>query len=233
MVLEILLASVLLAQASQGSPPVARRGFQGSLGLQRAEAGGDIVPDLRHRDSLPAATELEAQLGWKLGDRLFAGFYLAGGVTTPDRDTRSVCEDEDLQCAGASRRAGVLVKVDLRPTSAWNPWLGLGSGVEWHDVDWARRAAASASPDAPTVLSRGELDVRGVELARVMAGVDFRSTRTFGIGAHAALSFGRYRDATLTSAGSSTMPAAEHDLAEDARATHTWLTVGVHGVLFP
>lgn len=220
------------AQKPLWTPPPARRGFQGSLALQWAGAGGDVVRDLEHRDVLPAAVELEAQLGWKLTDRFFAGVYVGGGRSIPERDSRNVCEDEDLDCTGASGRAGVMVKLDLAPSQAGNVWVGLGAGVERHEVDFAARVPASLDPGAPIVVSRSRLDARGVEPLRLMAGIDFRSTRVFGVGVYAALSFGRYTEVTFDPVDDPTLPSAG-DLAEGRRATHTWFTLGVRGLLFP
>lgn len=231
MVLEVALTAALLTQAIPSSPPPARRGFQGALALQWANASGEVVPGLRHRDFLPAAMELETQLGWKLTDRFFAGIYLGGGVSMPGHDTREVCRDEDFHCAGTSRRAGVMMKIDLQPSRAWNAWAAVGGGVERHEVDWAARVPSSPAPDAPAYLRRTELDMRGVEPLRLMAGLDLRSTRVLGIGVHAALSFGRYREVTNDFTSTTIRPTV--NLAKGERATHTWFTIGLHGLLFP
>jgi hypothetical protein len=231
MALGVMFTAVLLAQATPWSPPSARRGLQGTLTIQRAVASGDVARDLRHRGLLPATTEVEAHLGWKLTDRLFAGLYLGGGVSAPGEGTREQCAGRDVHCAGTSSRAGVMVKLDVLPSRTWNPWIGLGSGVERHVVDLAAVVAPSSSPDAPTVLHRSELDMRGVEPLRLMSGIDFRSARVLGVGVHAALSFGRYTDVVGVDQSSTSRPAG--NLAEGAGAWHRWFTLGVHGVLFP
>jgi hypothetical protein len=231
MVLGVMLTAVLVAQGTPGSPPSPRRGLQGSLTFQRAVASGSVARDLRHRDFLPATTEVEAHLGWKLTNRLFAGFYLGGGVSTPGDGTGDRCADGGLHCTGTSRRAGVMVKLDVLPSRTWNPWIGLGTGVERHVVDLAALVPASSSPGAPTVLHRSEIDMRGVEPLRFMSGIDFRSARALGLGVHAALSFGRYTDVVGVDQSSTSRPTG--NLAEGAGAWHRWFTLGVHGVLFP
>jgi hypothetical protein len=215
------------------TPPPARRGFQAALALQWSGAAGDAAQGLEHRDVLPATMSLEAQLGWKLTDRFFAGVYVAGGRAMPERDAMNLCEDEDLDCSGPSGRAGVMVKLDLHPSQAGNVWVGLGAGVERHEVDVAARVPASTDPGAPTVVARQRFDLRGVEPLRVMAGIDFRSTRVFGIGVYAALSFGRYDEVTAGPLDLSTVRPTEEDLTDAGKETHTWFTLGVRGLLFP
>jgi hypothetical protein len=56
-------------------------------------------------------------------------------VSTPGDGTRELCANGDVQCAGTSSRAGVTVKLDVLPSRTWNPWIGVGSGVERHVVD--------------------------------------------------------------------------------------------------
>jgi hypothetical protein len=233
MVLGVMLTAVLVAQATPWSPPSARHGFQGSLTVQRAVASGDMVRGLRHREYLPAATEVEAHLGWKLTDRWLAGVYLGGGVSTPGDGTQGLCEDGDLHCTGTTRRAGVMVKLDVLPARAWNPWIAVGSGVARHDVDQATYVTTSTSdPAAPTVVLRSGLDMRGVEPLRLMTGIDFRSARALGLGVHAGVSLGRYRDVTVTHDRPSTLRPSGN-LADGAGAWHTWFTFGMHGLLFP
>jgi hypothetical protein len=232
MVLGVMLTAVLLAQTTPWSAPSARRGFQGTLTLQRAVASGNVARDLRHRDFLPAATEVEAHLGWKVTDRLFAGFYLGVGVSNAGDRTRDLCADGDVHCAGTNRRAGVILKLDVLPSRTWNPWIAVGSGVERHDVDQAALVVASeSSPESPTVLHQSKLEMRGVEPLRFITGIDFRSARLLGLGVHAAMSFGRYTDVTVADQPSTVRPTG--NLAESAGAWHRWFTLGVHGVLFP
>jgi hypothetical protein len=231
MTLGIMLGAALLAQATFSSAPPSRRGFQGALTLGRAVARGSIVSDLRHREFLPAATEVEAQLGWKLSDRWSGGVYVGGGVSTPGEESRDLCDEANVECAGTSRRAGVMVKLDLLPSRAWNPWVALGSGLQWHDVRVARVVPSAPVPGAPTVLRRSELEMRGVEPLRLMTGIDFRAARAVGVGVRAAVSWGRYHDVEASSPSSTVRPTG--NLAEGARASHVWFTLGLHAVLFP
>jgi hypothetical protein len=124
------------------------------------------------------------------------------------------------------------VKLDVLPSRTSNPWIAAGSGVERHDAELAAVVPASSSPDAPIMLHRSEIDMRGVEPLRLMTGIDFRSARVLGVGLHAALSFGRYTDVAAASDQPSTVRPTGN-LAEGAGAWHRWFTLGVHGVLFP
>lgn len=215
------------------TPPRARRGFQASLGVQYALGGGEILRDLDQQDVHPLAVELEAHLGFKVSRRWFVGAYVGGGPGVPGEDTRDLCEDADVDCHTESGRVGLMLKLDLKPDDAGNVWIALGGGVERHRVDVAVVVPGSGDPTAPLVVQRAELELDGVEPFRLMAGIDFRSTRVFGVGVYAALSLGRYRDVRFEDGAASSLGPAGVNLAEGNRATHSWFTVGVRGILFP
>jgi hypothetical protein len=60
-----------------------------------------------------------------------------------------------------------------------------------------------------------------------MAGLDFRLSRTFGIGPVVDFSFGQYRTLSVEVNGETTEAAIQN------KALHEWLLIGVRLVLFP
>ncbi len=180
--------------------------------------------DQRQQDVLRLAVELEAQAGFKLTRRFFLGAYVSGGPAMPGRRTVDSCAGR-ATCKGSSGRAGLMARVDLEPGGVWNPWLGAGSGVEAHrvDVEVVPFDGGLVSPSAPPTQ---ELRFSGWEVLRLMAGVDYRSSRTFGFGFFGAISAGGY--GRVTSAGGPNLVADR-----SVREPHGWLTIGVRGVVFP
>ncbi len=204
-------------------PPPPRNGFTGSVGFQYALGGGRVMEGVGVHDTLPVAVELEAQAGFKLWRRFFFGVYVSGGPAVPGRDTVDACHDLDITCKGSSGRVGLMARVDISPAAAWNPWVGLGAGAESHKVDVVRTDIVCI---AAPCFTKQELKFSGGEFPRLMAGVDYRSGRTFGFGFFAAASAGRYDK--ITSDGGP-------NLVDDRslRTTHGWITLGVRGVVFP
>jgi hypothetical protein len=218
------------AQQPLWAPPPARRGFQASLGLQYAFGGGEALEGVDQQDRMPGLGEIEAQLGFKVSRRVFVGAYAALGSGVPGEDTRDVCDDADLSCSSESGRVGLMVKLDLKPEAAGNPWVAIGGGVERQRVDVAAVVPVS-DPSEGNAVAKTRLEFTGIEPVRLMAGIDFRSTRALGVGVYTALSFAQYRE--ISRPGVPSTGRGDGDVPASARATHVWFTLGVRGVLFP
>jgi hypothetical protein len=197
--------------------PPPRRGFQGALALQYAIPGGHAVKGIDVSELFAVSLELEAQAGVKITDRFFLGAYVAAGGTAPSEDMMNTCRDRDVSCHGTVSRLGVFGKLDLLPTQAGNPWVGLGVGLESHTIE-------NIPPDSSILgpASRQELELDGSEL-RLMGGIDYRAKRTVGFGAYGSLSVGTFEDVHLK----------DGTVLGDRRAAHVWFTLGLRGVLFP
>jgi hypothetical protein len=74
----------------------------------------------------------------------------------------------------------------------------------------------------------GSISDNGFEFANLMGGVDFRLSRTFGIGPFLSLSIGQYRKYRSEILGT---PKLEGDIQD--QATHEWLSAGARFVFFP
>jgi hypothetical protein len=97
-----------------------------------------------------------------------------------------------------------------------NPWFGYGLGIESIAVGMSSGGQS------------GSVSSGGFEYARLMAGIDFRLSRAFGLGPFADFSMGTYSRYRIEIPGE---PVQEGDIEETA--AHQWLSLGVRGVVFP
>jgi hypothetical protein len=158
---------------------------------------------------------LMLDIGGKLNPHVFLGAYLGLGFGGVGSEMAADCSANSATCLHASFRVGAQVQYNVAPAAKVNPWVGYGIGIESSGV-----GASTSSGEATAAMA-------GFELARLMAGVDFRMGSGIGVGPFVDLTLGRYSSATLDDgSGQETF-----DIRN--KAMHSWLTLGVRFVLFP
>jgi hypothetical protein len=153
-------------------------------------------------------------VGAEIGARFEQRFYVEGYAELGEGDTGSALRD----CKNCSvRRAalGLQAKYAFAPTWRFNPWIGIGGGIEAMSLDLAYESPSTSRTSYTLVR------FRGWELPRLSAGVDWRINRIVGVGLFARFSFARYDE--LSSVWG----------AKSISGDHTWFTAGVRGILFP
>ena len=125
------------------------------------------------------------------------------------------CEMLRATCVAVGVRIGAEIQYHFLPDRAVNPWIGYGIGYEV-----AAQGISARDQDQTDSLT-------GFEFARLSSGVDFRMTKTFGIGPFAEFSAGTYTAAEFKLNGNSARGTI------DKTAGHQWLTLGVRFVFFP
>ena len=166
----------------------------------------------------------EIGLGVKITDELYLGPYLSVGVGAEGSDlaVEKRCEAgddviDDVSCSAVSVRMGLEVRYTFTPAEQMSGWVGYGFGY---------------SGGSQTISDEGRYTetetARGLELARLTGGLDFRLTRVFGLGPYAVASIGRY-NAQRTEIRNG--EASNRDIAEPA--THVWLGLGLRMVILP
>jgi hypothetical protein len=131
-------------------------------------------------------------------------------------DGKLETQPEKLDCLALSFRIGVQVQYHILPHEDLNPWVGYGIGLESLGI-----AVAKGDED-------GSVTYNGFEFARFMAGVDFRISRTVGLGPFADFSIGQYSRYRVDA------PVLDDDEGSiDEKKLHEWLTIGARFVLFP
>ena len=201
-----------------------RRGPAVRLGFQMALRGGYAHPlgrasgasDGKMSDVTTGQIPVIVELGGKVVPNLFLGGYLgiAGGLAAGNLD--DLCDEADYDCYALGIRAGLEGHFQLVPHGRTNPWIGYGIGYETLTV--------SMSDGDDT----GSFSVSGPEYARVMAGLDFRLSRGFGLGPFLDVSIGKYTQYK------DDPPGGESDDGDIPKTgMHEWVTVGARFVFFP
>lgn len=216
--------------ATQGStePPVeehrdapkARTGFQMALRTGVSIPLGDVEKDSKMSEAFGPQVPLIVDIGGKIIPNLFLGGYLGiafGGAAGRFSDA---CNRADFTCVAVGFRIGAQIQYHILPDAKMNPWIGYGIGYE--------AVGLGGSKDDNNKFSAA---VGGVEFAHLMAGLDFRLSRGFGIGPFADFSIGQYSKAsTETTIGGQTTK-VDGDVKDTA--LHQWLTVGAKFTFFP
>ncbi len=210
-----------------GPPPAGQSfqmGFLVGIMVPFGNATGDPGDGLRDRYSSQGAFVVD--LGFKPASSLFLGGYLglSFGSEGSDNKVEAACEDDnddadnDVTCSSSTLRIGLLLRYSFSPAEAVNPWLGYGIGY----------TEASQEIDDRHGERREETTVSGIEFARLQAGVDFRLSKTIGLGPELTAAFGRYGSTSTSVDGE-----VEFEGDIENPAVHTWLSLGFRLVLFP
>jgi hypothetical protein len=112
-----------------------------------------------------------------------------------------------------SLRLGLEAQYHVSPGAAMNPWFG-----------YLESTGFSAQANGQTASAA----VAGWEYGHLMAGLDFRLTKTIGIGPVLDFSFGQYTRESVQNPGSAQVSG---DIQK--KDFHEWLLIGGRVVLFP
>jgi hypothetical protein len=209
------LGSLSFVGVASAQVPRARVGFQMdvrtgvSVPLGKAEQGGKMS------DLVGNQVPVIVDIGGKVIPELFLGGYFGLGFGGPAGQTKDFCDANDFSCLAVSVQLGIEAQYQIIPAGRVDPWIGYGFGFE---------SLALSQGNGSSSLSYG-----GFEFARIMAGVDFRVNRVFGVGPFFDLSMGQY--STVSQTNTSGLTSANQDIG--GTTTHEWLTFGARFVFFP
>ena len=207
--------SELVASKARTGPPEPRKGFQLGMRTGYAIPMGKLADTTNGDVSnyFSGQVPFLFDIGAKVHPNLFLGGYVGFGFGGAAGDLQAACDRANTQCVAASFRVGIEILANLLPAGRVNPWVGYGIGIE--------SLAFVSSNDV-------SLSTAGPEYARFMAGVDFRLSRTVGLGPVVDYSIGQYATATLKVNGRTV---EDGEIAN--KAGHQWLTLGIKLTLFP
>lgn len=167
---------------------------------------------------------LEVGLGAKIIDELYVGAYLSLGVGYEGSDSRvsARCEagndvEDDVSCNSVTVHAGIEARYNFAPADSMNGWIGYGFGMS---------SANQTISDSGRY--RESTTARGLDLARLSGGLDFRVKRGFGLGPFGIVSVGRYLHTRTEIRDDVTFSG---DI--ENKATHAWVMLGLRMVIFP
>jgi hypothetical protein len=199
-------------------PPRARVGFQLGLrtGLAVPLGNADGATGGEMSNLFSPQVPLIVEIGGKPTPHLFIGGYLGLGFGGTAGDLKTTCENSNATCFAVGARLGAEVQFHILPAARANPWLGYGIGYESVAVGFTEGSRT------------GRVSYNGLEFAHLMAGVDFRLSRVFGLGPFVDLSIGQYRRSHYELTGETTI---DGDVSE--KRAHEWVTFGLRTVFFP
>lgn len=152
---------------------------------------------------------------FEIGVRFAQRFYLDAYAELGQGDGGRALSD-CKSCSASRANLGLEAKYAFVPTGRFNPWIGIGGGIEGMSLD------ISYESPSTTRTSYILANYRGVELPRLSAGVDWRISRIIGVGLFANFSFVRYTSVRTAFVGT-----------QGISGEHTWFTLGARGILFP
>ena len=196
--------------------PPAHKGFQMAFRPGIAIPMGSAAKGTSQSDLFGPQLSMILDIGGKPIDNLFIGGYLGLGIGGAGGKSADNCDRSNATCTAATIRLGVQAQYHIIPEGKINPWVGYGIGIE--------SSGLGQSTGGTTVTST----VTGWEFAHLMGGVDFRLSKTIGIGPVVDFSIAQY-SRTSTSGGTRSSDGA--DIKD--KTMHEWLTIGARLVLFP
>jgi hypothetical protein len=202
--------------ASPPPPPGSPHGLTFSLGTGGAYSAGSVGGNLGDTsDWWPGFMLFQLEAGVRTSPALTLLLYLDGGGGDAARDLRAFCAARALDCGAGSARIGVMARHAFTPAAPRTAWVALGTGFE----------STGLMIKGPQGEERISFD--GWEALKLAAGLDVRSSTTFGVGVFAGVSFATYGKVKVEGPGY----VAPADLG--TQRLHTWFQLGGRLILFP
>jgi outer membrane protein W len=148
-------------------------------------------------------------LGYMVTQHLLVGVYGQYGPGVPG-------DEEPSDGTNSDTTVGVQAQYHFTTTQRVDPWLGLGIGYEFLHEHYP------SSDDEAT------LELRGFELAKLQAGIDFKISRAFALGPFASCSFGKFTHYAITRKTDGLVSYSQSG-GFDPAPLHEWPTIGVKG----
>jgi opacity protein-like surface antigen len=157
---------------------------------------------------LNGAIPFGAEFGYRFSPLFRGGIYFEGAPVFVDS---SACYPGD-PCGGSNFQLGVEAQVHFAPYHRVDPWVGLGVGYEWLNVD-ATGGTGAGYPE--------HWRYTGWIFPRLSGGLDFAVSPFMTLGPYVAYSAGEYGDVYTASTGTTA--------SIGQRAYHGWFSLGVRG----
>jgi len=206
-------ATILLASAvasGQSIPDDKRSGIELGIRLGYGFPVGDFGRPLEAATNekfshwVSGQSPIWIDAGYRFNPRIYAGLAFQYAYVFANKANTTPCDGTCMRGV----KIGIGFAWHLKPSAAFDPWVGIGVGYEWLGSD--QRITRSTS--------------RGFEFANLQLGGDVAVARALSVGPFASLSFGQF--SSITIAGGPF--AGTQDFVE--KSVHGWLAFGVRGV---
>ncbi|WP_434300779.1 outer membrane beta-barrel protein [Corallococcus exiguus] len=188
-------------QKSGGHHPEGRIGPQfavsGNVGFglgyvyTNGQAPGGGLEDLKITQSAKISFPIIAELGFRVTPRFYLGVW--GSWEPVLTKTNELSCPEGFDCSTYQWRVGPEVRYHIRPGASFDPWIGLGVGLEIlkSHVEGDTQVQVAPGVFLPTHVDTHVTD-RGPTIARLTLGGDVRVTRALAVGPIITASVGQY-----------------------------------------
>lgn len=208
-----LLSTSSAVRAQDESAPSERAGVDLAVRVGYALPFGKIDGDPGDGlgDSFTGNVPLILEAGYRFNAAFTLGLSFQYGITQVKDNSTTMCGG-GIDCSGSIIRLGIEGIYRLPVQAPMIPWVGLGTGYEWMNVDVSANGnSASAS-------------AHGFEFASFQVGGDIRVAPQFALGPFVSFSLGQYGTESVSGNGT--------NISMDVTNTalHEWLEFGVRGV---
>ncbi|MBN8231235.1 hypothetical protein JYK02_27320 [Corallococcus macrosporus] len=191
------------------------------------------VESLKITDSAKVSIPVIAELGFRATPRFYVGVW--GSWEKVFTKTNDLSCPEGFDCSTEQWRFGPEVRYHIAPDAGFDPWIGLGVGLEIlkSHVEGDTQVQAAPGVFVPAHVDTHVTD-RGPTFARVTLGGDVRLMRALSVGPIITASIGSYTVRTgsqtvdITGLGSRDQPLARVD-----DGFHALFTVGLRLAVLP
>jgi hypothetical protein len=215
-----------VAEPAPQAPPLGHSGFQMALrsgislpfGSAKDSFPGEAASPEHWSSSLDDLVGLQIpvtlDIGGKPNKHVFLGGYFTYARGFTAGRLAEACDRLPLDCYSSNVRFGAQIHYIFSPNDWLTPWVGYGFGYSWMSAGDGNR----------------DTYMRGFDFAHFLGGVDFRFSRTLGLGLFVDYSLGSYAHQEL-SADSATVGAVDGSIV--GRTIHQWFTIGPRLVVMP
>ncbi|RKH54258.1 hypothetical protein D7X55_10105 [Corallococcus sp. AB049A] len=197
------------------------------------QSPGGGLEDLKITDSAKISFPIIAELGFRVTPRFYLGVW--GSWEPVLTKTNALSCPEGFQCDTFQWRVGPEVRYHIRPGSGFDPYIGLGVGLEIlkSHVEGDTQLQVAPGVFVPTHVDTHVND-RGPTIARVTLGGDLRVSRSLSVGPIISASVGQYTVRTGTQTLDITgVGSRDQDLAPVDDGFHALFTAGIRIAFLP
>jgi hypothetical protein len=210
-----------VAAPSRDEPAFARLRFSGLAGL--GLPFGSAADGASVQNIMPTPLLLGAEAAWGPIPDFDVGIASVAmiGLGTPAR-----CPEPTESCGIAAGGFGLVrARYYLRPLAAFDPWFGLGAGIEVVGSNGQTTETDSGIFSTSTTTNTSDF-YYGPVLGCLLTGFDYRLRRSVYLGANLTLALARYTNVKRS------IDVEGEETSSSSRgidgATHTWLMFAVH-----
>jgi hypothetical protein len=198
--------------AQQSAPPanvMDKPGLDLGVRLGYALPFGSMDSGDKMSDFFSGAIPIVLEAGYRLNANVTLGALFQYGIAQVKNDNTTMCGGA-ISCSASILRLGIEGIYNLNLDTPLSPWVGLGTGYEWMNVDLSGAGGS------------GSVSASGFEFITLHVGGDYHVNQQLALGPFLSFSAAEYSSASAE-AGGMTMNITLQ------KTFHEWLQIGIRG----